>query len=110
MTTIELEDKDLMSKKRNTVPVQRVTRSSSKGRNTDPAKSTPVANTDKKVEEAKVASINGQKEDADFDAPLRDYDGLPKLEALSLEIGNVIGYKVRICGCLNKASICGAQL
>lgn len=108
MTTIELEDKDLMSKKRNTAPVQRVTRSSSKGRNTDSAKSTPVASTDKEVDEAKVATINGQKEDADFDAPLRDYDGLPKLEALSLEIGNVIGYKVRIVGCFNKASIGGA--
>ncbi|KAF9952073.1 hypothetical protein BGZ72_006552 [Mortierella alpina] len=94
MTTVELEDKELMSKKRNPVPVQRVTRSSSKGRNMDPTKSTPASNTVKEVEETDVATVNGQKEDAnDFDAPLRDYDGLPKLEASSLEIGDVMGYK-----------------
>ncbi|KAF9958497.1 hypothetical protein BGZ70_009174 [Mortierella alpina] len=94
MTTVELEDKDLMSKKRNSMPAKRVTRSSSKGRNLDPAKSTPVAASVKEVKEAQVATSNGQNEDADdFDAPLRDYDGLPKLEPLSLEIGNVIGYK-----------------
>ncbi|KAF9930712.1 hypothetical protein BGZ67_005686 [Mortierella alpina] len=94
MTTIELEDKDLMTKKRNTMPVQRVTRSSSKGRNIDTTKSTPAASIVKEGEEAQVATINGQKQDADdFDAPLRDYDMLPKLDAQSLEIGNVIGYK-----------------
>ncbi|KAG9320535.1 hypothetical protein KVV02_004919 [Mortierella alpina] len=94
MTTIELEDKDLMTKKRNSMPVQRVTRSSSKGRNIDTTKSTPAASIVKEGEEAQLATINGQKEDADdFDAPLRDYDILPKLDAQSLEIGNVIGYK-----------------
>ncbi|KAF9569515.1 hypothetical protein EC968_002602 [Mortierella alpina] len=94
MTTIQLEDKDLMSKKRNSMPTQRVTRSSSKGRNTDSAESTAVTTTGKEVEDAQLATTNGQKENTDdFDAPLRDYDGLPKLEALSVEIGNVIGYK-----------------
>ncbi|CAO3571053.1 unnamed protein product [Mortierella alpina] len=94
MTTVELEDKDLMSKKRNSMPAQRVTRSSSKGRNLDPTKSTPTASTVKEANEALVATANEHNEDVDdFDAPLRDFHALPKLEPLSLEIGNVIGYK-----------------
>ncbi|KAG0206862.1 hypothetical protein BGX28_001797 [Mortierella sp. GBA30] len=98
MTTVELEDRDLVSKKHSATPITRITRSSTSRNNKDALEKSPLVHVHTNEGDghtgllAVVRQDRQDDDELDFDAPPRDYEALHKLDGYP-EVGDVIAYK-----------------